>query len=79
MLRIAISRNTPDTIGYIKTMVEDAKSLQTSSENISKIDRTVFSYSVFLSENGEDLISDINPQKLDNTALAKLLSFFEEY
>lgn len=79
MLRIAISRNTPDTIEYISMMVRDAKSLKNSSENISTINRTVFTYSVFLSENGEDVISDMNPQKLETAELKKLLSFFEEY
>lgn len=79
MLRIAISHNTPDTIEYISMMVRDAQSLKTSLENISKIDRTVFTYSVFLSENGEDIIREMNPHKLDITALKKLLSFFEEY
>lgn len=79
MLRIAISRNTPDTIEYISMMVRDAKSLKNSSENISTINRTVFTYSVFLSENGEDVISDMNPQKLEIAELKKLLSFFEEY
>lgn len=79
MLRIAISHNTPVTTEYISIMVQDAKSLQASTDNISKIDRTVFTYSVFLSENGEKLISDMNPQELDIAALKKLLSFFEEY
>lgn len=79
MLRIAISHNTPVTTEYISIMVQDAKSLQASTDNISKIDRTVFSYSVFLSENGEKVISDMNPQELDIAALKKLLSFFEEY
>lgn len=79
MLRIAIANNTPETTWYISTMVEDAQSLQKSSDNISKIDRTVFSYSVFLSEKGGKVISDINPQKLDISALKLLLEFFEEY
>jgi hypothetical protein len=79
MLRIAISCKTPDSIEYISTMVHDAQSLQISSDNISKIDRTVFTYSVFLSENGEEVISDMNPQKLEIEELEKLLSFFEEY
>lgn len=47
MLRIAISHNTPNITEYISTMVQDAKSLQKSSDNISKIDRILFSYSVF--------------------------------
>lgn len=79
MLRIAISHNTPDTKWYISTMVKDAKSLQKSSDNISKIDRTVFTYSVFLSKNGENVISDMNPQELDISALKLLLDFFEKY
>lgn len=79
MLRIAISHNTPATTWYISTMVQDAKSLQKSSDNISKIDRTVFSYSVFLSEKGEKVISNMNPQKLDISELEKLLEFFENY
>lgn len=79
MLRIAISHNTPDTIEYISMMVRDAQSLKISLENISKIDRTVFTYSVFLSENGDNVISDMDPQRLETAELEKLLSFFEEY
>lgn len=79
MLRIAIAGKMSITSGYISTMVADAKSLRNSSDNISRIDRTVFTYSVFLSKNGKDVINDMDPKDLDISALKKLLDFFEEF
>lgn len=78
LLQISIEQREVDYGSYISRIVKDAKLILQSPENISAIDREMFDYSIFLSNNGGDWIGKVNPDDLKKEDIRRLLEVFEK-
>lgn len=78
LLQQSMISNVVEFDKYISRIVEDAKSIVESSENISKIDREFYNYSVYLGEKGRSWITDLDPNDLKKEDYKKILEVFEK-
>ncbi len=78
LLQLSIEHREPNYGLYISRIVRDAKLILQSSDNISAIDREMFDYSIYLSNNGGDWIGKVNPDDLKTEDIKRLLEVFEK-
>ena len=77
LLQVSISEEELIYREYISKIIRDAKLIIQSPSNITKIDRDLFEYSVFLRDRGGDWIDQLNPDSLREEDIKRMLEVFE--
>lgn len=77
LLQVSIQKRDSGYRQYISKIVRDAKLILDSFDNLSRIDREMFDYSIYLGARGSDWITGLNPDNLKDEDIRKMLEVFE--